>query len=124
MSNIYASDFTQVIILFVVGHSRAQTPIHAQRNVTALTIIYSLLFMLWMLHNMHCRVGSDFFSVGGIILGKYYSFDLFMVLSSPWLSGILHCAEYFTNKRSVTSVLTFRWLTTHPIFLLHMIRDV
>lgn len=68
--------------------------------------------------------GFRFIFCGRCSLGKMSLFWSVYGVVITMVTWFLNCLEYFTNKPSLTSVLTFTWSTTHPIFLLHMIREM
>lgn len=63
------------------------------------------LLLLCLLQTVHCIVDLHFFSVGGILLEKWWSINLWTVLSPSWWPDTPHSTEYFINKPSVKSFL-------------------
>jgi len=58
-----------------------ETPIDIQSNITVLTIVYSYSLLLYLLQTTQ-RLGLHFFSVEGILLGKWHSISLLKMLST------------------------------------------
>jgi len=70
-------------------------------------VVYILFFIvLATVSTLSC---FHFFSVGGILLGKWDSICL-STMSPSWWPDSPRCTEYFTNKPSTKSTLKFRWL--------------
>ena len=88
---------------FVYGRLRNTHQCTEQHHSRDISIV--CLVLLCLLQTIHCIGGLHFFSLGGILLERWWSISLWMMLSPLWWPNTPHSTEHFINKPSTKSFL-------------------